>query len=62
MLTEEHSEFICDRCHGTGSVRETNSRGRKRKLEICPRCHGVGKLDWIEHITGEHYETKNKNR
>jgi hypothetical protein len=28
----------------------------------CPKCYGLGKLDWIEYITGERYETKNKNR
>jgi DnaJ-class molecular chaperone len=61
MLTEEYSEFICTECHGTGRVRKLNSR--KRILMItCPKCYGLGKLDWIEHITGERYETKNKNR
>jgi len=62
MLTEEYSEFICDKCHGTGSIRRANRRCRKRGLKVCPKCNGSGKLDWIEHITGEHCETKNKNR
>lgn len=60
MLVEEYSEFVCDECHGTGKVRSLNSR---YTLTIkCPKCKGIGKLDWIEYITGEHYETKNKNR
>jgi len=61
MLTEEYSEFICSECHGTGRVVVPNwDRGLRRI--ICPKCNGAGKLDWIEHITGEHYDPKNKNR
>jgi DnaJ-class molecular chaperone len=57
MLTEEYSEFICDRCYGTGRVRMTDPRRYKFTVR-CPKCKGVGKLDWIEHITGERYEAK----
>ena len=62
MLVEEYSEFICSECHGTGSVTSRAIRRCRRLLKTCPRCKGTGKLDWIEHITGEHYDTKNKNR
>lgn len=61
MLTKEHSEFICDKCHGTGRGRTSNGR-RMVSIIYCPKCKGTGKLDWIEYITGEHYDTKNKNR
>lgn len=61
MLTEEYSEFICDMCHGTGRIRITDPR-RYKLTARCPRCNGLGKLDWIEHIIGEHHEAKNKNR
>lgn len=61
MLTEEYSEFICDHCYGTGRIRRDSSKRYKLKKQ-CPRCNGFGKLDWIENITGEYYETKNKNR
>jgi len=61
MLTEEYSEFICDKCHGTGRVRVKSIRMMKLTI-TCPQCKGTGKLDWIEHITGKHYETKNKNK
>jgi DnaJ-class molecular chaperone len=59
MLTEEYSEFVCRECHGTGRVR---IKRYKLRIVTCPKCKGLGKLDWIEYITGEHYETKNKNR
>jgi len=60
MLVEEYSEFICSECHGVGFV--TRHRRCRRRRRVCPKCKGTGKLDWIEHITGERYETKNKNR
>ena len=57
MLVEEYSEFVCSECYGTGRVRVwCGSRGLIMKT--CPKCKGAGKLDWIEHITGEHCKTK----
>jgi len=36
------SELVCDRCKGTGKVRD----------RLCRKCYGEGKLDWIDNIKG----------
>ena len=46
---KNNSEFICDRCEGSGSKFDPTINMKVR----CQQCGGVGKLDWIENIVGK---------
>lgn len=50
------SEFVCEKCEGTGCYRSITSDVTDPRFLRCPQCQGEGKLDWIENIVGKKKE------